>query len=112
MRGRATRLAAALALAAVVLPACAETAAPPDEIRVRVIPRGGTAADERTIRTAAGVVDLALGEMGLADCEVTPHADGHLRIVLPVSQAHRTEDVLARLRNPKLGVEVVGDGAK
>jgi hypothetical protein len=101
-RGRPRRLAlAALLLAA----SCSRPIVAKAELRADVIPRGEKVT-EMEIRTAAGVVDLALREMGFERREVVPMADGRLRIVLPESAAGRMPEVRKRLEDPRLGIRL------
>lgn len=108
MRGRAAAVVLAALLA--VAPGCGDGGGKrrlAGELRAVVLPtsEGGTVT-ESDIRTAAGVIDLAIGEMGIARREVVPMADGHLRIVLPESVAARIPEVRKRLADPKLRVRV------
>lgn len=101
------RLVAGLAAVLLLLAACGQPAAPKAEVRVRVVPRNGSVASQSEIRDAAAILDLALGGMNFERRSVLPMADGTVRIVLPESQASRVPEVLERLKDPKLGVEVV-----
>ena len=96
-----------LVLLALLLPltGCGDPVGTASSVEVRVVARSGGVATEDEIRKAAAVVDLALGELGIADRTVTPQADGRLRISLPASESRRMPDVLARLRDGRLGVE-------
>lgn len=104
---RARRTASALSLALLVaLVSCSRPKPAKAELWAEVVPRGAKVT-EMEIRTAAGVVDLALGEMGFERREVIPMADGRLRVVLPEAATPRMPEVRKRLEDPKLGVRVV-----
>ena len=105
MRRAPRALALGFALAAAA--ACAKPIPRQGELRARVLPAApGKAVTEDDVRIAAGVVDMAIGEMGIQRREVNPLPGGRIRIVLPESQAARVPDVRKRLGDPKLRVEV------
>ena len=108
MRRAAAALAvlAACAAAVAAAPGCSKKIPRQGEIRARVLPSSpGTAVTDEDVRIAAGVVDMAIGELGIQRREVNPLPGGRIRIVLPESQAARVPDVLKRLEDPKLRVQ-------
>jgi hypothetical protein len=104
----ATVLAVAAAFAGLAaLPACSKPGPPKAELRVKVLPaEGASVATEEDTRIAAGVLDLAIGELGIQRREVLPLPNGYVRVVLPESQRARLPDVRKRLEDPKLRVTV------
>ena len=88
------------------VPGCGKSNGAAFKVEVRVLARSGGVATEQEMRNALAVVDLALGEMGIEERYVVPLADGRLRVEIPPSQSGRSAEVLARLRDPKLGVEL------
>lgn len=96
------------ALAAIVLtaaPGCSKKIPRHGELRGRVLPASpGQAVTEEDVRLTAGVVDMAIGGLGIERREVNPLPGGRIRIILPESQAGRVPDVRKLLADPKLRV--------
>lgn len=99
-------IAAVLAVAAALIALVVATRSPPPEkteLRLRVLPRDGTAAvTETDTRNAVAEVDITIGELGIERREVSPLGIGVIRVVLPDNVRARMPEIRKRLADPRL----------